>query len=144
VCGEPQTISAGEVNSATFTLVGQNGGTCEYTDNKTVGLESIGDDEFAFLPLGSGQPSQFVAVLHFEKPLSNFPVLEYDQILDTNEVFEDVPECDDLEFDEGGNFESATVPDGHSWCITGLEVTSSSGTLIIDWSVYGVGDPRFR
>jgi len=138
-CGDSVGLE-GPNSTASFTrLTGGGSPTCE--DPKPHATEVTDLDVVIFAPGNNegGSASTYSGTITFVKPLQNpIPALEYDQdVFDGDGPYTPVPTCDD---GEGGPF----PPEGDTWCITGVSVSSGGGQLTITWSLFGVGDPRFK
>jgi hypothetical protein len=134
------TVSSGETDpSGSFT---RESGNCEEAKTAVVGVNG---EVVTFIPNGSGT-SNYTGDLSFTKASSdpNLLVLQYDPDDSGPAPFKKVPACEDVSF---GPPVSATIPTGDTWCfyeVNATAPTSSGGQWQVNWSVFGVGDPRFK
>ncbi|MGH8927363.1 MAG: hypothetical protein ACRDWH_03360 [Acidimicrobiia bacterium] len=130
---------------------GNTTGEFERFQDPTTPTDECGGDKFAvlevsddrivtFIPRGLGD-STYRATLTFPVVSSSIPPLQYDQTDDGVDSFENVPACEDPQFDlESGEVVHATLPEGHTWCHVGFQVVEG----VVTWEIFGVGDPRYR
>ncbi|HUP14829.1 MAG TPA: SdrD B-like domain-containing protein [Acidimicrobiia bacterium] len=126
ICAEPASATDGGTSG---TFVAEGG--CQEGEVKLVDV-SVEDDIVILRPLGTTVVA-FTGTLTFVRELANpIPPLQYDQDL-TGDDFVDVPVCVDGE-----------PPAGDTWCVTGVTVSSSEGSMTVIWNVFGRDDPRFK
>ena len=134
-CGETVDLENGDSTASFTRLTGDGSPECEAKVHAT---EITDLDEVVFVPGNEdgGSSSTYSGTITFVKPLQNpIPPLVYDQnVFDGDGPYNPVPTCDEGPF----------PPEGDTWCITGVSVVSGGGQLTITWSLFGVGDPRFK
>jgi hypothetical protein len=140
VCGQTVNLDGGDTTASFTRLTGGGSSTCE--DAKPHATEVTDLDVVVFAPGNNegGSASTYSGTITFVKPLQNpIPALLYDQdVFDGDGPYTPVPTC------EGGGEGGPQVPEGDTWCITGVSVVSGEGLLTITWDLFGVGDPRFK
>lgn len=134
-CGQTVNMENGDTTASFTRLTDDGSPVCAAKPHAT---EITDLDVVVFVPGNEdgGSSSTYEGTITFVKPLQNpIPPLVYDQIVfDGDGPYESVPTCG-----EGG-----FPPPGHTWCITGVSVVTGGGQLTITWSLFGVGDPRFK
>jgi hypothetical protein len=76
---------------------------------------------------------------------TGFPLfLEYDPDPEGEDIFQPLPWCTQNVFDAEGNVESATIPDGDSWCIASAFTRGEGTVLVTTWQVFGRDDPIIK
>ena len=145
-CGTTATTSDGET-SASFTREFTDG--CEGVDKSAV--LDIQGETVVFIPEGVGS-ANYTGDLTFTKQFDDpqLLVLLYDP--EDSGAFRPVPACEDVFFSEGGT--TATIPNGDTWCFyhvdaepaeEDVEISAlAAGDWEVNWSVFGMGDPRFK
>ena len=133
-CGDTVNLEGGNSTASFTRITGDGNPECGAKEHAT---EVTGLDEVVFVPGNEdgGLTSTYEGTITFVKPLQNpIPPLLYDQnVFDGDGPYNPVPTC------VGG------VPPGtDTWCITGVAVATSGGNLEITWSLFGIGDPRFK
>jgi hypothetical protein len=135
------TVSTGETDpSGSFTR--EASGDCVQEKNAVVGVNG---EVIVFIPNGLGT-SNYTGDLNFTKTSSdpNLLVLQYDPDDEGPGPFKKVPACQDVTV---GPPVAATIPAGDTWCFYAVDATaptSSGGQWQVHWSVFGMGDPRFK
>ncbi len=143
-CGGSTFVGGeGDTASGFFTRVDND--TCDDGDTKGVltDVQNVeGEEIIVFIPRGFGD-SNYSGSLSFLKDAGdpNLLVLQYDP----GDGFRDVPACQDAEFDEGGQVISASIPEGDNWCFASVEAAPvGPGQWEVEWTVFGLDDPRFK
>jgi hypothetical protein len=145
VCGIPATTSDGET-SASFTR--EPTGDCEGEKNAVLDIQG---ETIVFIPEGVGS-ANYTGDLSFIKQFDDpeLLVLLYDPDDAGPLGFRPVPACQD----DSLTVESIPSANGDTWCFYhvdadpadgGVEVSAFAvGDWEVNWSVFGMGDPRFK
>jgi len=149
ICDQDVSVG-GEDSTGIFTRLPndcEEGKTAQLRVDEEFGGEFEDDFEvIVFIPSGE-VATDFRGVLTFIKQFDDpsLLVLQYDPDNDEVSTFVDVPACEDAVFDGSGMVESATIPEGDTWCFA--EVVGQpigDGFWQVAWQVFGTGDPRWK
>jgi hypothetical protein len=152
-----QQCTTGDVTD-TETVVTGTFSRLDGTDCKVYSVEaddggtiSGSDNTILFVPSGGGEVPYRGVINLGPKPAPNGTLnpitLSYDPDGDIGGTsYKPVQWCGSPDFDANGLVTSATMPPNESWCVAKATTTGGEelGTVVTEWQVYGLDDPRFQ